>query len=193
MNKIILENLKTKCLGKEIFYYTEIDSTQKEIFRRIEKNNIENGTIIITDKQTDGIGTHGRKWFTKENNIAFSFVLFPMCSIEKLENITVEIAELIKDIFKNLYNVELQIKHPNDLMILDKKIGGILTETKLQGKLVKQLVIGIGINTNQEEFDAEIENIATSIKKKFNIEVNNKKLITEFCNKFEEKILKTYK
>ena len=73
-------------------------------------------------------------------------------------------------------------------MLGGKKTGGILTEARLQGNLVKQLVIGIGINTNQNEFDTEIESIATSIKKEFDIEVNNKKIITEFCNRFEKEI-----
>lgn len=187
MNKMILESLNTKYLGKEIIHYTEIDSTQKEIFRRIKNNDIKNGTVIVADEQTGGIGTHGRKWFTRKGNIAFSSVLFPMCTIDKLNNITLEIAQIIKSIFKNLYNIELQIKYPNDLMILDKKIGGILTETKLQGNIVKQLIIGIGINTNQEEFDIEVKDIATSIKKEFNIEVNNSKIIAEFCNEFEKK------
>ena len=90
------------------------------------------------------------------------------------------------EIFKELYNINIQIKSPNDLVINDKKIGGILTESKLQKNLVKYLVIGIGINTNQEDFPKEINNIATSIKNEFNIEVDNIKIITEFCNKLEE-------
>lgn len=93
---------------------------------------------------------------------------------------------ILVEIFKRLYNINIQIKSPNDLVINDKKIGGILTESKLQKDLVKYLVIGIGINTNQEEFPKEINNIATSIKNEFNIEIDNIKIITEFCNKLEE-------
>ena len=72
----MLENLKTDFIGREEFYYKEIDSTQKEIWRRIEKKQIEDGTIVIADIQNQAIGTHGRTWYTdEENNIAFSIFL----------------------------------------------------------------------------------------------------------------------
>lgn len=74
------------------------------------------------------------------------------------------------------------------LYLITKKIGGILTQTKLQGEKVKSIVIGIGINTNQEEMEEEIEKIATSIRKEFEIEIDNRKIICEFCNEFEKKI-----
>ena len=165
MNKINFENLLTKFIGRNIFYYETIDSTQKEAWRKIENNNIENGSLIITNIQTSGIGTHGRVWHTeKNNNIAFSTVLFPNCDISKLDNLTYDIAEILVEIFKKMYQIDIDIKLPNDLIINNKKVGGILTETKLQGNRVKDLVIGIGINTNQNEISEEIKDISTSIK-----------------------------
>lgn len=110
------------------------------------------------------------------------------CQIRQLENLTHMIAETLVEVFENLYDIPLTIKFPNDLVYQGKKLGGILTETKLQGELVKYIVIGIGINTNQEKFKEEISEIATSIKKEFKIEINNQKIITEFCNLFEPKI-----
>ena len=183
MNKI---DLKTKSLGREILKFKEIDSTQKEVWRRIENGNIRNGNLVISEKQTDGIGTHGRTWHTNKNNITFSFLVFPNCNIKRLENLTYKIAEILVEIFKDLYGIFLEIKNPNDLIINGKKVGGILTETKLQGEIVKSLVIGIGVNTNNEEFPKELENIATSIKNEFDIEIDNTYIITEFCNRFEE-------
>ena len=70
-------------------------------------------------------------------------------------------------------------------MINGKKVGGILTETKLQGEIVKVLVIGIGINTEITDFPEELEDKATSIKKEFNIEVANFWLIFRFLEQFE--------
>ncbi len=136
-------------------------------------------------------GTHGRKWITKQkNNIAFSFVLEAKCEIEKLEGITIEIAETLLEVFKSLYNISLDIKLPNDIVYNNKKIGGILTETKLIGKTAKYIVIGIGINTNSQESAIEIDQPTSSIKKEFNIEIDNKKVITEFCNQWESKLIK---
>ena len=135
-------------------------------------------------------GTHGRDWHTDEkNNIAFSFFINSNCKIEKLDGMTIEIAETIVETFKDLYNIELKIKYPNDIVYNEKKIGGILTETKLNGNIVKSIVIGIGINTNQEVFNKKIENIATSIRNEFNITIDNNKIISKFCNLFENKLI----
>lgn len=186
-----LQNLKTKFLGRNNIYYKEIDSTQKEIWRLSEKNETKNGTLVMTDIQTNGIGTHGRIWHTDEkNNIAFSFLVKPQCNIKDLEGITLEIAETIVGIFKTKYKIDINIKKPNDLIINNKKVGGILTETKLVSQQVKFLVIGIGINTQKEKFTEDIQYLATSIKKEFNININAEEFISEFCNKFEEKLIK---
>ena len=191
MYKIVLPKLNTKWLGKETIYYKEIDSTQKEIWRRIENKNIDNGTLILADIQTDGIGTHGRKWYTSQKeNIAFSFVIYPNIQIQKVENLTVEIAETLLEVFQKIYSIQLAIKNPNDIIINNKKVGGILAETKLRGEQIECLVIGIGINTNQQKFTKEIENIATSIKNEFHIKVDNLEVITEFCNLFEQNMIK---
>lgn len=89
-------------------------------------------------------GTHGRKWYTEqENNIAFSFFIKTDCYVERLEGITLEIAETIVEVFKKLYNISLNIKFPNDIVYNGKKLGGILTETKLQGKKARYMVVGI--------------------------------------------------
>lgn len=188
-----LKGLTTKSLGRNLIYYETIDSTQLELLRQIE-NNIPNGTIIIADLQTMGIGTHGRKWHTTEkNNIAFSFVIYANCNVEKLKGVTKEIAETIVTVIKNLYNINLNIKEPNDIVYNNKKIGGILTQNKLTGETVKYMAVGIGLNTMQTSFPKDIENIATSIKNEFNIDVDRIKIITEFCNLFEKKFIERRK
>lgn len=170
------------------------------------------GTVIVADIQTDAIGTHGRKWYTNnENNIAFSLAVFPNENIDKFENLTIRVAEMLVEIFKELYKIRLDIKEPNDLVIKNKsavqkdtqqvqscveekscykKVGGILCETKLQGENVKCLVVGIGINTNQKEFVEEIRDIATSIKNAYGIQVDNREVIKRFCDKFERELAK---
>lgn len=176
-----LKNLKTKYLGRNCIYYKEIDSTQSEIWRLIENKTAPSGTVVYADIQTNGRGTHGRIWHTDEtNNIAFSFFIEMNCNIRKLEGITLKIAEIIVDIFKIKYGIELDIKEPNDIMYKGKKLGGILTETKVIGEMVKYLVVGIGINTAKEEFSDDIKDLATSIKKEFNVDVDVENFIEEF-------------
>lgn len=186
-----LKNVKTNFLGKRIFYYKVIDSTQKEIWRRIQNNNIENGTLIYADIQECGIGTFGKTWYTDEqNNIAFSFYIKTNCSVDSLNGLTVQIAKTICKILKDNYKIEIQIKEPNDLYYKGKKLGGILTQTKVLFGKVNHLVVGIGINTNKKEFTKELETIATSIYNEFKVIIDTQKFIIEFCNEFEKELLK---
>ena len=186
---MILEKLNTKYIGKNLLYRESIDSTQKEAWRLVGEN-VENGTLIMADIQTDGIGTHGRKWYTNEiGNVAFSIVLYPNCKLEKLNDITRDIADIIVKVFEDLYQIKLNIKSPNDIVYNGKKLGGILTETKVFGEVVKNLVIGIGLNLNQEKFYEDINEIATSIKNEFGIDVARNIIISEICNKFEKYIM----
>lgn len=181
-----LKDLKTNFLGRNNIYYKQIDSTQSEIWRIIENKSAPSGTLVYADIQTEGKGTHGRIWHTDEiGNIAFSFFIEMDCNIKKLEGLTLEIARIIVDILKEQYDLHLEIKTPNDIVFYGKKIGGILTETKVAKENVKYLVIGIGINTCKEKFSEDIKSIATSIKKEFNIDINREEFITEFCNRFE--------
>ena len=183
-------NIKTNWIAKNIAIYETIDSTQKEIWRKIESGNIENGTLVIAKTQSSGIGTHGRKWYAnEEGNIIFSFVIKQNVSINKLENITLEIAEIFVEIFKKMYDISIEIKKPNDLMINNKKIGGILTESKVMKDIAEYIVIGVGINTNEKPKEEEVIYNSTSIKKEFNIDVDNYKVIMEFCNLFEKNFI----
>lgn len=184
-----LRNLKTNFLGRDFYFYEEIDSTQNEIFRRIKKGQIINGSVIMADIQTAGKGTHGRIWHTDEKgNIAFSFYIQTNCEIERFDGLTIDIAKILVDMFREKYKINIQIKEPNDLMINNKKIGGILTQGKINGKYIRYLVIGIGININKKYFTNDIKDIATSIKSEFKVDIDREEVIAEFCNIFEKEI-----
>ena len=173
--------------SNNFIFYKKIDSTQNEIWRLIESKTIKNKTLIMADIQTNGKGTHGRIWHTdEEKNIAFSYYIETNCKSENLEGITIEIAQILVKIFKEFYDIKLDIKKPNDIMIKDKKVGGILTQSKVENGITKFLVIGIGINTCKIHFSEDIKQIATSIKKETGIDIDREKIISEFCNRFEK-------
>ena len=182
-----LKNLNTKYLSRKFDYYKTIDSTQDEIWRRIESGNLINGETVFSEIQTNSYGTHGRIWHTDETgNIAFSFVIQTNSKIENLDGMTLEIAQIFVKIFKE-YGINIKIKLPNDLYLYGKKMGGILCQTKLIGEKVRYIVIGIGININKMNFSEDIKEIATSVKKEFpEMEVNNLEIVSKFCNIFEE-------
>ncbi len=187
-----IKNAKTKYLGKIIEYYEEINSTHikaKEIAN--EKN--QNGKIIIADMQTNGIGTKGRNWYTgKGNNIAMSMILHINCKLNKLEGLTVEIAKTMQTVIKKLYNINLEIKEPNDLILNNKKISGILTEINCIGEKINYLIISIGFNVNECNFSEETINIATSLKKEYNKNFIREEIIINFIEELEKKLINLY-
>lgn len=150
---IRLTNVKTKRLGKEIKYFEVLPSTQSYV-KELDKNNeIKEGEIVFAERQTAGIGTHSRKWYTgKQDNLAFSFVLYPNCNIKKLDTLTIVIAESLIQAVRELYLITLEIKAPNDIVFKNKKIGGILTESITEGEKTKKVFIGIGFNVNEDNF-----------------------------------------
>ncbi len=187
MNIEKIKKANTKVLGKEIVYYDVLDSTQKEAKRKIRTNDITNGTIIITNYQTEGIGTKGRSWYTNSNdNITLTIVLYPNCNISKLDGLTIKIAQAIKNAIKKLYGILLEIKVPNDLLLNGKKISGILTQSSTYKGNVKYLLIGIGFNVNQTKFEKEIKSLATSLKKEYGKEYNKEDIIIELIQELEK-------
>ena len=164
-------------------YFDTINSTQ--MYAK-ELENTEDGTVIIADSQTDGIGTHDRKWYTgKGDNIAITFILYPNCNINKLSNLTKIIAKCLNKAIENLYGYKLSIKEPNDIVYNNKKIGGILTETITNAEIVKKIFIGIGLNVNQKEFPEDLIQIASSLKNEFGVKLSREDIVSEFFNIFE--------
>ncbi len=192
MKSKILEKLQTQFLGKNIIYLKNIDSTQTYA-KSLKTEQLPNGTVIIAESQTDGIGTHERKWYTGRNkNIAMTFVLYPTCCLSTFSDITITIAQCMIKAIEKQYGCRLAIKKPNDIVYQNKKIAGILTETLVEGEMVKRLLVGIGLNANQMFFPSDLKHIASSLKKEFGKEVNREEIIAEFLNLFEKEYLKIY-
>ena len=181
-----IKKANTKYLGKQIQYYKELCSTQDRA-KELVNLKTANGTIVITENQIKGKGTKGRTWYSSMGkNITMTIIIYPNCTIDKLDGITLKIAEIMQNVILKLYNIKLEIKLPNDLMLNNKKIAGILTETKILKNEVQQLLIGIGFNVNETEFSKETINIATSLKKEYNKEFSIEDIIISFIEELEK-------
>ena len=189
MKEKIKKFLKTDVIAKNIKYYKKIDSTQI-LARKMAEEKTQNGTMVISEIQEKGIGTHDRKWYSEnEKNILFTIIIYPKCKLNNLKTLTVDIAKCMIDSVKNLYGIKLEIKDPNDIMCNGKKIGGILTQIVTREEQIKYLLVGIGFNVNQVEFEDEIKDIATSLKREFNKEFSREEIIGKFCNVFEKYLI----
>lgn len=184
LEKIRIAN--TTYLGKEIIYKEEMESTQ-ELAKQLVKSNIKNGTLVITNNQIKGKGTKGRIWeVTKGKNITMTIILKPNLKIEKLEGLTLNIAQAIKEAIKELYGYNLTIKIPNDLLLDGKKICGILTQTASIGNRVNYILIGIGFDVNEENFNKDLQNIATSLKREYGKDFEREEIIVRIIEKIEK-------
>ncbi len=190
-----IKKANTKILGKTIEYYEKIPSTHllaKEEKKQELKNEIENrnGKIWIADTQTAGIGTKGRKWYTGiGKNIAITILVKPKCTMKDIEGITVKIAQSIQKVIGELYQIQLNIKEPNDLMYNNKKLSGILTEVNTIGEKINYILISIGMNVNEEYFDDDTKNIATSLKIELEKECSREEIIVRILENLENTVI----
>ena len=188
MNLEKIKNAKTKTIGKNIDYYKEISSTHIEATRIVNKEG-SNGKILIAEMQTGGIGTKGRSWYTGANkNIAMTIILKPSKNIQLLENLTIDIAKCMQKTIYELYGYTLNIKEPNDLILNNKKICGILTTSNTIGDKINYLLISLGFNVNEDKFSEETKNIATSLKREYKKDFSREDIIVRFIEILEEKI-----
>ena len=140
----LLPLLNTSIIGKNIIHFDDIDSTNIKA-KELAQKDIEDGSIIISEKQTLGSGRFNRKWFSPLGGLWFTLVLRPNIPPTEAPKIT-QIAAA--SIYKTLrdFNINTTIKWPNDILLNDKKLCGILAEMKCDMDRVHYLILGIGIS-----------------------------------------------
>lgn len=166
-----------------------IDSTNNFAKKLIKNNWIKSFTTISAEKQLKGRGTKGRVWYSQDKGgLYMSCVITTITPNDiKPEKLVVDIATLIQTEIKKMINIPIDVEWPNDLMLSNKKLGGILMEYIQQDK--SYLIIGIGLNINQSIFPGELSKIATSLK----IHTERTFCITDIICSISKKIKEHYK
>lgn len=175
----IREELDTKYIGKELFCFNEVSSTNDFALKLTEKG-IKEGSLIIAEKQTTGRGRLGRSWFSPPYlGLWFSVVLKPKINPHHSSKITFLGGLSVVDAIISLTGLKTVLKWPNDVFYKDKKLAGILTEMKAEMDIIDYLVIGIGINVNFaiEDFASGLKNTATSLKIELKEKISRLKLL----------------
>lgn len=168
-------------------HFESLGSTNQKLYQLIEKD-VPSWTVVSADKQTSGKGYASNVWLSEDyKNATFSFLLrYPFQVQEELAIFNMWISTEITRFLSN-WRIEAQVKWPNDIILNNKKIAGILIETKLTGDKTKFCVIGLGININQVDF-GELEHVS-SLKlenKAINFDVQEfiKNLMLHFYDNF---------
>lgn len=164
----------------EIIRINSIPSTN--LFLKENYDDFNEYTVLVCEKQSHGRGRMGRLWFSSEDNIALSILLKPNNDVN-ISNISLVVGASVFNTL-NRY-VKCSIKWPNDILVNDKKICGILLEA-ISSNEIEALIVGIGINVNQIEFDNEIKNKATSLKLELNKDIDKDEIINNLINDFDE-------
>ncbi len=166
--------------------FKSVRSTNDIAHMLIKKKNIR-PSIILSEKQTKGRGTMGKKWISNKGNL-FLTIFFDMSKKKiNFKKFAVLNAFLLKKILIKKFSNKIKIKWPNDLLFGKKKICGILQETVINsGK--KFLIVGIGINTNLDPKSSHFS--STSLKQITNKNIDNKKLFIMIKKNYEKFLLK---
>ena len=182
----IASRMQTKWAGKEVVFFEETESTNAEA-RVLAEKGYGHGTLVTAGHQTGGKGRRGRNWYSpKGSSIAMSLILKPELEAEYASMLTLIQAMAVAKAIEEICGLEAQIKWPNDILINEKKVCGILTEMNLEMMEISSIIIGTGINVNQEEFPEEISGVATSLKIEKKRTQSRADLIEHICELFEE-------
>lgn len=188
----IEENLTTEFLGKEIYCFRKVFSTNN-IAKFLANHESPEGTIVISEIQTNARGRSGTKWESPEGGIWMSLILRPNLEPAKASLITLATGVAIA---KTLINrgINAKIKWPNDILIGGKKVSGVLTEANITVNKLDYVIVGVGIDTNLDigDLSEDLKAGATTLHDEMKIEkVDENVVIAAFLKEFEE-IYKLY-
>lgn len=168
----IKNNLKTSFIGKPLYFYSNIDSTNTAAYT-LALNGAKEGTCVVADCQTKGKGRLGRRWESPKGvNIYTSIILRPDIPPTTAPKLTLMSAVAVVETISNFLNngsgckSEPAVKWPNDILLNSKKVSGILTEMNSETDKINFIILGIGVNLNmtRDMLPKDLRTIATSLK-----------------------------
>ncbi|WP_042685677.1 biotin--[acetyl-CoA-carboxylase] ligase [Caldalkalibacillus thermarum] len=184
----IISHLQTTWLGQNLHYFEEVESTQT-IAHRLAREGAPSGTVVLADHQQAGKGRLGRSWFSpKGTGLWMSLLIRPHIPLTSVPQLTLLTSVAVLRAVKQLVSIPLHIKWPNDVLCGQKKVAGILTELDAEADRVRYVIIGIGINVNQqeEEFPTELRTKATSLRIEAQKALSRKELAIAILQEWEK-------
>ena len=150
-------------IGTRVYFAEEVDSTNTW-GKRLAEEGAPHGTLIVADEQTQGRGRRGRSWKSpKGTNISMTLILRPDLEPSRASMLTIVMGLSVAQGLKELLELPIEIKWPNDAVLNGHKLCGILTEMSAQIDYINYVVVGTGINVNLPEIPEDLKEIATSL------------------------------
>ena len=191
----IKEGLGTEVLGREIISYAQTGSTN-DVAMNLAIGGAQEGALVVAESQTRGRGRRSRKWLAPMGtSILASLILRPSIMAREAQSITIVSAVAVAQAIRNITQLPALIKWPNDVIIGDRKVSGILTEMRTEGGRASFLVAGMGVTVNipRNRLPAEIMDTATSLSAELGHNVSRIALLQEILRQLERRYLKVKK
>jgi len=185
--QLIRSRLHTHTIGKSLYHFYAVDSTNAFALRLIEHGyKVAEGTVVIAESQTAGKGRLGRSWYSeRESGLYLSIILYPKAPPSLAPLLTLATTIAAHNAIERTTRLDVDIKWPNDLLIGGKKVCGILAEMQAEVDRIKMMIIGIGINVNHESFPEEIAGRATSLRLASGRPQSRIEILVDFLEEFE--------
>jgi len=182
----IKKGLQTDFIGQEIHHFGEVSSTN-EVAKALASEGAPEGTVVIAETQTHGRGRLERRWVSPAGGMWFSMILRPRVDPKDAPKLTFVAAVAVARVIRNVLNLKAELKWPNDVLIGEKKVCGILTEASTKGGVVNFVVVGIGINANVslDLFPESLRDSLTSLKAELGEEIERESFLRVLFGEME--------
>ncbi len=177
----------TKVIGRDIQVFEQTTSTN-DVVEKLARDGVKEGVVVFAESQTKGRGRLGRVWMSPtRKGLWFSVLLRPNLRPQETTQLTVVSATALRRAVKTVTGLTAEIKWPNDLLFGGRKVAGILTELSAELDRVRHVILGIGVDVNQDaaEFPPELRKIATSLKLESGAEISRAELAVEIMRELD--------
>ena len=175
---VVMDGLDTVLVGTKVEVLETVDSTNNEAKRRAAQGE-KSGLVIAAQEQTGGKGRLGRVWSSDRGGLYFTVLLRPELPPSDIASITLAAGYAVCLAIRKHTGIDARIKWPNDIIVGNRKIVGILTEMAAQSDMLDYVAIGIGINVNNESFPEEISGKASSLYLETGAKLDRSELLRE--------------
>jgi len=165
----------------QIFEFKEINSTNT--YLKDNYKNLSDGDVVVAEHQLSGRGRQGRVWKDDSNSLLFSILLKDHINPSSISLIPLLTGVAIYLSLSEL-GISSSIKWPNDVLIKGKKCTGILLEA-VSEETIEAVIVGVGINLNDESFDSSIQNKAVSLAQELKRKLNKKEVLNIILKNFD--------
>ena len=182
---MLRQRLKGSLFGKRIHHFFKVDSTNRVALELAHAGEPE-GAVVLAEEQTAGRGRAGRTWHSERAvGIYVTLVLRPKLAPVQAPLLTMMAGLSAYTAIQAHSGLVVDLKWPNDLLIRGKKVGGILTEMHAEPGQVRFVIVGIGLNVNQEKFPSELGSVATSLRIESGRPQSRLELLVRLLREFE--------